>query len=182
MGTESNGLNPVEQLVIMQAAYKAIGKEVSPQGCGLRSEVDSHYKDLYEKTGSKSFEVDLLGEEVGTMSIKFTKPKPEETCSEFKVTDYIKLCKRVVAMSDGYDLEIMRKFVESRVGEFAEYYLNETGECLAGTDIVTEVIPAKPKEYAGTTFRPNYDKVTDICRRSSKLPGIARLLLGARDE
>ena len=175
MGSDS--LSPVEQLVIMQSAYEAIGRDVARNGNGLRAEVDDYYLGLYEETGSKSFEVKLLGEDVGTMSIVFSKPKPETTVQEFKVTDYIALSKHVQDVYDGIEFEYMRKYIESHADDFAEYYFTETGECLPGTDIVTTQVPAEPKHLKGTTLRIDKSKVAGICERSL-LPNITRLLLG----
>lgn len=181
MANDKTQLNPVEQLVIMQAAYDAIGKEISRQGNGLRSDVDAHFHELYEQTGSKSFEVKLLGDEVGTMSIRFSKPKPSEIVTQFRVTDYVKLCKRVSQTNDGFDVEIMRKYIETHVEDFAEYYFYETGECLPGTVVSTETVPEQPKQYIGTTLRVDKRKIADICEKSL-LTNITRLLLGAGDE
>lgn len=177
----SERLNPVEQLIIMQSAYEEIGKEVSTKGTGLRYDVDSHYRNIYEETGAKSFEVDLLGDNVGTISMKFSKPKPETTVQEFKVTDYIALCEKLSKLHESYDMEIMRKFVEKQADVFAQYYFDETGECLPGCEVVTEVKPAEPRQYIGTTLRIDKSKVAEICERSL-LTNVTKLLLGASDE
>ena len=86
--------NDVERLAVAQTFFKLAGELVDTKNPdSLRSAVDRGYKELYERTGSKSFDVMLDGQQVGTYSIRFSKPKPEETRQVFEVNDYEKLAR-----------------------------------------------------------------------------------------
>ena len=66
----------IEQLAVAQAVYKLSAEQVSTKEPGnLRAEVDAHYREMFEKTGAKSFEVRIGREKVGTYSIKTTEGK-----------------------------------------------------------------------------------------------------------
>lgn len=152
-------LNEVERLAIAQALYKAAAELVDTRNPdSLRANVDRGYKELYERTGSKSFDVMVNGKQVGTYSIKFSKPKPEETRMDFEVIDYELLARYFIEyVSD----EQCREFAEANLNLFANYAFNATGELMDGCDLVPIVSPAVEKQYMGGTLKIDPEQVRE---------------------
>ena len=68
-------LSPIERLTIAQAAYKALGKLVDTKSSdSLRSEMDREMMAELQLTGSDRRRLMLNGQQVGTYSVKMTKP------------------------------------------------------------------------------------------------------------
>jgi len=81
-------LTPIERLAVAQAFIGAVGDMTKTNRAdNLRGEVDDYYRELYEQTGAKSFDVTLLGEKVGTYSLTIGKGKPQRKEWSFDVTD-----------------------------------------------------------------------------------------------
>lgn len=75
-GSNADITKRIEQLAVAQAVYKLAAAKVSTREPGnLRSEVDDHFREAFESTGAKSFDVRIGGEKVGTYSIKTTEGK-----------------------------------------------------------------------------------------------------------
>lgn len=171
-------LSDVERLAIAQAFYKTAAELVDTKNPdSLRSAVDEGYRELYERTGSKSFDVMLNGHQVGTYSIRFSKPKPEETRMSFEVTDYEKLAQD---FADNVTDEQCRTFVALNLAQFAEYVLNVDGEMMDGCELVPIVTPATEKQYIGGTLKIDPQAVM-VSMGETLPPGIAGLL-GGGDE
>lgn len=171
-------LNDVERLAIAQTLFKATGELVDTKNPdSLRSTVDRGYKELYEKTGSKSFDVMLDGHQVGTYSLRFSKPKHKETRMVFEVTDYEKLARH---FTDHVTDEECRDFAASVLQQFAEYVFDTTGELFDGCEFVPVTTPATEKQYIGGTLKVDPQAVREAMWDMLP-PGIAGLL-GGGDE
>ena len=169
-----NNLNDAERLVLMQALYNVIGEQVSTKNpFSLRSEMDEKYRELYETTGSKSFDVKFGDEVVGTYSIRFSKEKDSETYLEFEVNDQVALA---YWFNNAANREIVNSFVAMRLRDFAEYYFTETGEMPDGCEIAKHIKPAVDKAYIGGALKIDNDTVASVL--GNALPGIAGLLEG----
>lgn len=169
--------NDVERLAVAQTFYKLAGELVDTKNPdSLRSVVDRGYKELYEQTGSKSFDVMLDGQQVGTYSIRFSKPKPEETRDVFVVTDYEKLAQ----WFDGLDAGTIADFAADNLAQFAEWALNKTGELADGCSLTPVTTPATEKRYIGGTLKVDTESVMNAMGELLP-PGIAGLL-GGGDE
>lgn len=68
----------VGKLAIAQWAYKKFAGLVSTKDAdSLRGQADEAYREMYEQTGAKSYDIKLAGEKVGTYSLKVAKAKDE---------------------------------------------------------------------------------------------------------
>lgn len=169
-----NSLNDSERLVLLQALYSVIGEHVSTKNpFSLRSEMDEKYRELYETTGSKSFDMKLGDTVVGTYSIRFSKEKDSETFLDFEVIDHVALA---FWFNNAANREIINNFVAANLKQFAEYYFTETGEMPEGCEIVKHIKPAVDKAYIGGALKINNESVANII--GNALPGIAGLLEG----
>ena len=167
-------LTDAERLAVAQAFYNACGKIVSTKDPdSLRSVVDNGYKELYDATGSRSFDVKLLGEKVGTYSLRFSKETQPETVMEFRVYDEEALADAV----ESADPQTIMGFIRSNLGRFAEYCFNDTGEILDGCSYEPVQIDGKPSEYIGGVFKVDTDRVADVLR--GELPPTFAALLEA---
>lgn len=159
--TDKEKPSDVERLILAQAIYNAAGKLVSTKDPdSLRSEIDRNYKQLYDVTGSKSFDVKLRGQDVGTYSVKFSQGKPPETVTQFKVDDYETLARAVEAL----DITEYANFIYCNLSQFAEFVFTTTGEMLDGCSLETFTTYGKPKEYIGGSLRLDLHKVADVVR------------------
>lgn len=166
-------LNDSERLALAQTFYKMAGALVDTKSPdSLRSTVDAEYKALYEQTGSKSFDVKLNGEVVGTYSIRFSKPKESETRLSFEVHDYIKLAK----WFDTVPSNIITDYISTDLAQFAEWYFMHMGEMPDGCDIDKIITPATDKEYIGGVLKVDTEKVIDAAK--GLLPASVVGLLG----
>ena len=170
--------NDVERLAIAQAFYKMAAELVDTKNPdSLRSVVDRGYKELYERTGSKSFDVMVDGHQVGTYSIRFSKPKQEETHTSFEVTDYEKLARD---FDEHVTDEQCRSFVALNMREFAEHVFYADGELMEGCELVPIITPAAERQYMGGTLKVDPQAVRDAMGELLP-PGIAGLLGGAHE-
>ncbi len=63
----------MERLAVAQTIYKVIAAEVATLGkggTGIRAQADKAVVDLWEQTGSKSIDIEVLGVKVGSISVK----------------------------------------------------------------------------------------------------------------
>lgn len=71
-------MTDIEKLAIAQWAYKKFAGLVSTKDAdSLRGQADEAYKELYEQTGAKSYDIKVAGDKVGTYSLKVAKAKDE---------------------------------------------------------------------------------------------------------
>lgn len=171
----------MERLAVFQALYNKIGKEVSTKGDSLRARADEYFYDMYEQTGAKSYDVKILGETVGTYSLRFKKPTQTEIVKELQVTDFVELAQHFDKMDDTYELDMLKKYVGYDLEAYAKWYFEQTGECLPGTDYVCRIVDGQPKQYDGGVLKVDAEKVAEACERG-QLQGISQLLLGGGDE
>ena len=173
-----NELPDSERLAIMQALYNVIGEQVSTKNPdSLRALADQSYKDLYELTGSKSFDVKVNNNVVGTYSIKFSKPKDSTTSLDFEVYDMLGLAEW---FSESADKDVINRFAALNLERFAEFYFKETGEMPDGCDIEKHITPAVEKQYIGGMLKVDCESVATAI--NELLPGVAGLLTGGEDD
>ena len=173
-----NDLPENEQLAILQALYNVIGEQVSTKNPdSLRYKADQQYRELYEQTGSKSFDTKVNGNVVGTYSIKFSKAQDSVTSLEFEVFDMELLARW---FSDQADKRIINRFAALNLERFAEFYFTETGEMPEGCDIEKHITPAVDKHYIGGMLKVDAESVATAI--NDVLPGVAGLLVGDANE
>lgn len=82
---------------------------------------------------------------------RFSKAKPPETVTEFRVTDEDAL------LADGSEdfAEFLGRWVKAHIGDAAKDYFDEVGELLDGCEMVTETVPGTPPKYIGTWIVPD---------------------------
>lgn len=170
-------MNDIERLAFVQALYNECGKMVNTKDPdSLRSQVDWEYKDKYDDTGAKSFDIEINGEQVGTYSIRFSKEKPATITPVFEVNDYVSLGNWI----GDAPYETVRAFLDAHNREFAEYVFHETGELADGCNIAEiRTLPQK-KEYIGGLLKVDSEKVANALK--AELPPVVYGLLGGGDE
>ena len=170
-------MNDIERLTLAQAIYSELGKIVSTKDPeSLRSKIDEQYRELYESTGSKSYDVKLNDNIVGTYSIRFSKSKDSESRDVFEVRDYEALAK----WFEGVDASIISSYVAHDLAQFAEWYMAETGEMPDGCNMSTVVTPAVEKHYMGGALRVDSQSVLEAM--NDALPYFVAGLLEGGDE
>lgn len=157
-------MNRDEAMYVAQAIYKGVAEEVKKGGGGLRDEFDARFVQRYHDTGAKTYDALLMGEKVGSVTVKPDEPKPK---TSFGVADY-------EALEDWYPgaEEAFWKFVVANLADFAEFWFLNTGEVPPGCEIKT--VTPEPKEPT-VTLRIDGKKVADVL---GGLPGDMRPLLG----
>lgn len=130
----------IEQLAVAQAVYKLAAAQVSTREPGnLRNEVDDHFREAFESTGAKSFDVRIGGEKVGTYSIKTTKGKQSIGLETYDEAAYREWCE-----ANGY--------VKTVIDEDAvAANFEETGEVPDGCQVAHFDTPEGA--YAGSALR-----------------------------
>lgn len=129
-------LKPVEKLAIAQACYKTIAGIVSTKDPdSLRGMCDQDAIANYLSTGAKSYDVRLMGEKVGTYSVRVNKPKRVE---KLRVTDmdaYVAWCVENACMTTD-DQQAERRFQETgELPDGCELEVTETSETVAGATL-----------------------------------------------
>lgn len=117
-------LSNMEKLAIAQAFQTQVGK-MTKTGVdyNLRGEVDAEMREMYESTGSKTFDVKLLGRKVGTYYLTISKPTESKT-------------ERKLAISDGqalFEWAMRHDFIEIDMKK-VERHFQETGELPDGCE------------------------------------------------
>lgn len=167
-------MNDLEKLAIAQALYKKCGEICDTKNPdSLRANVDYSMVEDYAETHNDRKRIELNGQKVGTISLRFSKEQPEKQEAYFNVDDYVLLGKW---FADVTDVEL-REYVYGHLREFAEYKWKHDGEIAYGCSIQTLVIPAAPSEVIGTLLKVDADAVLNSIKT---LPGgeIAGLLGG----
>lgn len=80
----------IERLAIAQAFQKAVGEMVSTKNPdNLRGRVDAQMKEVYESSplAPKSFDVNVMGQKVGSYSLTVSKPREQTTETGLEITD-----------------------------------------------------------------------------------------------
>ena len=151
-------LSPVEKLAIAQAFQKAVG-ELTKTGVStnLRGIVDAEMEDRFEQArkiglAPKSFDVELLGQKVGTYSITTAKDEPSKTVSRLVATDAAAY--RKWAVENGFykidEEAVTQHFIES--GEVPD-------GCVVEETVIPEVVGGG---ITRTTLRIDQAKVANV--------------------
>lgn len=135
--------NDIQRLGVLQALFKAIGKEVSTKDPdSLRSRVDAALKELNASTGVKSLEIVINGLKFGQLTAKTSDRKTVENVYVNDVEDLV---------GEALPQDIL-DFIRDNSGEFAcwlwERHKDE-GEIPPGCEVVVHELPA---QFIGTTL------------------------------
>ena len=164
-------------LVVIDTISKKLSEQLDTKNPNsLRSRVDERRRLLYEQTGAKSSDVRLLGEKVGTYSIRMSKPKESSQDERFEVEDYEALAKFVIAECADYAMQ----YISNDLAAFAVWYLDYTGEMPEGCTLKKYVTPAVEPQYMGGTLKVDAGKVAEVVRRDAQLNAAFGSLLGGR--
>lgn len=147
----------IEQLAVAQAVYKLAASMVSTKEPGnLRADVECHFREAFESTGAKSFDVRIGGERVGTYSIKTTKGKKVLKLRTYDHDAYKEWCKE-------------SHFIKTVIDEEAvETYFTETGNIPDGCEVVEVETP--DGAYNGGSLRIDPEKVNHALGGADVLP------------
>ena len=165
-------LSNMEKLAIAQAFQTQVGK-MTKTGVdyNLRGEVDKEMREMYEATGSKTFDVKLLGRKVGTYYLTISKPTESRT-------------EKRLAVSDGqalFDWALQHDFIEIDMKK-VERHFQQTGELPDGCEAYeVTVLGENGGEITRTTLKVDGNEV--ISALGPQLEPIAYSLLdGGIDE
>lgn len=168
-------MRDTEMLAIAQAIFKGVSEIVSTKDPdSLRSRVDRMYAAMYEDTGAKSFDVQVDGQNVGTYSLKFSKPTDGYEEEVFYVADYLKLADWASKVPE----RDIREYIASHLKAFAQWTFDATGEIADGCDIETVVTPAEEPHIIGSTLKIDTEAVI---KAASLPPSVAGLLRDGND-
>lgn len=152
-------LKPVEQLAVAQAVYKTVASIVSTKDAdSLRAQCDEDTIANYMSTGAKSYDVRVLGEKVGTYSVRVNKAKKVSTIAVEDAAAYYDWCAEM-----GYLVTDDKR---------AQQWFEQTGELPDGC---TVIVDEQPERVAGTTLKVDERKVA--AAMGGELPTAVRGLL-----
>lgn len=162
-------------LVVIDTIDKKLKEQLDTKNPhSLRSRVDERRRQLFEQTGAKSSDVRLMGEKVGTYSIRMSKGQESRTGERFEVDDYEALAKFVVDQCADYAMS----YVSADLAAFAAWYLDYTGEMPEGCALKKYATPAVEPQYIGGTLKVDADKVAEVVQRDAQLNAAFGALLG----
>lgn len=162
-------------LVIIDTLNKQFKEQLDAKNPhSLRSRVDVRRRELFEQTGAKTSDVRLLGDKVGTYSIRMSKAVESRQGERFEVEDYAALAKFVTDECGDY----LMRYVASDLESFAAWYLDYTGEIPEGCVLKKYVTPAVEPEYIGGTLKVDAAKVAEVVHRDAQLNAAFGALLG----
>ncbi len=156
-----------EMLAAYQLMYKALGEEVSTSNPGnLRSVVDAEYREVYEQTGAKSFNLRVpSGAKVGTYTVVENAPKEQTRTTRFVIKDYEALAQWL----DGEcDKDAIFNFAASQLTQFAEWYFDTTGELPKGCELHEVISPALLSTYKNGQIKLDKKMVGEVKRLMSE--------------
>ena len=158
-------MNEVERLAVAQMLYNEAAKLVSTKDRdSLRASVDRRYKELYDSTGCKSYDVRIGDDVVGTYSLRFSKPTEQKEREVFEVSDYQALAQ----WFETCDTDSKIEFAANELAAFAEFWAYTNGEIPDGCEWRKVVTPATGKEYLGGTLKVDTESVLNAV---GELPG-----------
>lgn len=164
-------VSKLQQAVALQAVYGAIAPEVKAGGDGLRGEVDRELRDIYERTGAKTYSVSYGGRKLGTYSIVESRPEPARTERVFEIVDereLVEWCMR--------NAELVSQFARRHGAEFARWMAEEYGELPDGATFRDVEVPASPARYKGGMVRVDPSLAEDARRMLAEGGGLPLLL------
>lgn len=166
----------MQQLALWKAIADAANERITTRpkgGANLRTEIDDSMIALYESTGADRVKLKLHGQEVGTLSLTFTKPKQGV---EMRVTDTKKLVGWLRETDEGLDVLstiICGASCQKAVIDAARDYGFLPDGCA-----MVEV--NEPKHYKGTMLKVDGLKVARAM--AGELPSAVAGLLGGEVE
>ena len=166
-------LTEMQELALWKAIADAANERITTRpkgGANLRTEIDESMVALYETTGADRVKLKLHEQEVGTLSLTFTKPKQGV---EMRVTDTKKLVKWLRETDEGGDVLMAVicgiKLQEAIVNAAMDYGFLPDGCAMVEVN--------EPKHYKGTMLKVDGMKVARAM--AGELPSaVAGLLVG----
>ena len=165
--TSYKDMPAMQKLAIAQAIFKAVSGVVSTKGDGLRSEVDAQVVGFYEATGAKSYDINIEGRKVGTMSVTVAK-EVERTVLDLQDTDAFDEW-----LSSDEGLDAVNDWLSDNLEKFVNDHFKSTGEVPPGVAARTVT---EPEHVKGTTLRVDPAKVARALQ--GELPTAIAGLLG----
>lgn len=169
-------LTEMQELAMWKAIADAANERITTRpkgGANLRTEIDDSMVALYESTGADRVKLELNGQEVGTLSLTFTKPKQGV---EMRVTDTKKLVEWLRETDEGGDVLMTIicgiKLQEAIVNAATDYGFLPDGCAMVEVD--------EPKHYKGTMLKVDGLKVARAM--AGELPSAVAGLLGGEVE
>ncbi len=165
-------LTEMQELALWKAIADAANERITTRpkgGANLRTEIDDSMVALYESTGADRVKLELHGQEVGTLSLTFTKPKQGV---EMRVTDTKKLVEWLRTTDEGADV-LATIICGIRLQEAILAAATDYGFLPDGCAMV-EV--NEPKHYKGTMLKVDGLKVARAM--AGELPSAVAGLLG----
>lgn len=145
----------MQELALWKAIADAANERITTRpkgGANLRTEIDDSMVALYETTGADRVKLKLHEQEVGTLSLTFTKPKQGV---EMRVTDTKKLVKWLRETDEGGDVLMTVicgiKLQEAIVNAAMDYGFLPDGCAMVEVN--------EPKHYKGTMLKVDGLKV-----------------------
>ena len=169
-------LTEMQELALWKAIADAANERITTRpkgGANLRTEIDDSMVALYESTGADRVKLELHGQEVGTLSLAFTKPKHGV---EMRVTDTKKLVEWLRTTDEGADVLATIicgiKLQEAIVNAATDYGFLPDGCAMVEVN--------EPKHYKGTMLKVDGLKVARAM--AGELPSAVAGLLGGEVE
>lgn len=162
----------MQELALWKAIADAANERITTRpkgGANLRTEIDDSMIALYETTGADRVKLKLHEQEVGTLSLTFTKPKQGV---EMRVTDTKKLVEWLRETDEGSDVLMTIicgiKLQEAIVNAAMDYGFLPDGCAMVEVN--------EPKHYKGTMLKVDGLKVARAM--AGELPSAVAGLLG----
>lgn len=169
-------LTEMQELALWKAIADAANERITTRpkgGSNLRTEIDDSMVALYETTGADRVKLELHEQEVGTLSLTFTKPKQGV---EMRVTDTKRLVKWLRETDEGGDVLMTVicgiKLQEAIVNAATDYGFLPDGCAMVEVN--------EPKHYKGTMLKVDGLKVARAM--AGELPSAVAGLLGGEVE
>lgn len=169
-------LTEMQELALWKAIADAANERITTRpkgGSNLRTEIDESMVALYETTGADRVKLKLHEQEVGTLSLTFTKPKQGV---EMRVTDTKKLVEWLRETDEGGDVLMtiicVIKLQEAIVNAAMDYGFLPDGCAMVEVN--------EPKHYKGTMLKVDGMKVARAM--AGELPSAVAGLLGGEVE
>lgn len=129
------------------------------KGSTLRTLMDEKYREMYEQDGETGHDVTVMGQKVGRYTFSTKKGKKGRTTTKAVAYDFDAI------LNDGNEdfAEWLKDYVKGHIGELAERYVTETGDVLAGVNVITETEPDTPSVVSseGNPYGISYDRITE---------------------
>lgn len=164
------GLSRLQEAMAYQALYSALAPVVRAGGDGLRGEVDAELRDIYERTGARSYSVTAGGAKLGTYSIVTGRPTPETEVASFDLADADALVRWA---RDGENAGLLRQWLVQEGEAFARFCVETGGEVPDGVTMRVTTVPVRGEEYRGgrMVVDRDFQKVV-TARLSEALPAL----------